>query len=58
MTCILGAHRDQKRALVPLEMELQVVVHWYMGAGSVVRIADLTTELSLAPDFLLKLRFS
>lgn len=34
------------------------VVHCYMGAGSVVRIADLTTELSLAPDFLLKLRFS
>ena len=43
ITCILGAQGDQKRALALLE----IVVHCHVGAGSSVRTADLSTELSL-----------
>ena len=34
ITCVPGAHRSQKRESDPLELEVQMVVSYYVGPGN------------------------
>jgi hypothetical protein len=36
--CMPGAHGGHKRALDPLELELQGVVSYHMGAGNQIQV--------------------
>lgn len=53
--CIMyvpGTHRDQKRAVDPLELELQAVNHLIRGLGTGPSSARATVLLTAEPTFL------
>lgn len=46
-TCVSGVHRDQQRALDPLELEFQMFVNCQVGAGSETQVLRKSSQVIL-----------
>jgi hypothetical protein len=44
--CIYSAHGDQKRELDPLELEIQTIVSYHVGAGNQIQVLSKNSQCS------------